>query len=223
LRNSHREIRDAAAEALGNIFGDKATQVLFEALQREDDRDVVWSILISLKPRISEHNLDQVLELFKRKTNVNLLYLVYHIAATVKPQLYGAELIRHIPNINNSEYIEEVESALRGLSDSELVELTSSLKDWANTLKKALLLLSFGRVRGDEVESQIYSILFPHHLEESGSGDGATPIVDWVARSLLQGRPSDLIPDWRKRFRTMLEGSLLTKPKTSPGSKSRKN
>jgi hypothetical protein len=222
LASPNWELRDAAAEALGNIFGDKATQILLEALQREDDRDVLWSILISLKPRISGHHLDQVLELLKRTHDVHLMYSVYLIAATVKPQLYGAKLIQHIPNINDSEYIQEVESALRGLSDSELVELTSGLKDWTNTLKRALLLLSFARVRGDEVENQMQSILFPHQLEESGSGDGATPMMDWVVNSLLQESPrsdkkwSDLIPDWRKRFRTMLERRVSTRLKTLP-------
>jgi hypothetical protein len=221
LTSPNWEIRDAAAEALGNIFGDKATQVLFEALQQEDDRDVLWSILISLQPRISRHHLDQVLELLKRTHDVHLVYFVYLIAATVEPQLYGAELIRHIPSINDSEYIQEVESALRGLSDSELVELTSSLKGWANTLKKALLLLSFAGVRGDEVENQIQSVLFPHQPEESGSGDSATPMVDFVVNSLFQKSPlsdkkwSDLIPDWRKRSRTRLE-RFLTKLKTPP-------
>jgi len=214
LASPNWELRDAAAEALGNIFGDKATQVLFETLQRENDKFVLWSILISLKPRISAYNLDQVLELLKRTDDVHLMYSVYLIATTVKPQLYGAELIRHIPNINDNEYIEEVESALRGLSDSEFVELTNGLKDWANTFKKVFLVLSFAQVRGEEIDNQIQSILFPH-LQES-----ATPMMDWVVKSLLQQGPrsdknwSELIPDSRKRFRVELERRIWENLKT---------
>ena len=217
LTSPNWELRDAAAEALGNIFGDKATQVLLEALQREDDRDVLWSILISLKPRISGHNLDQVLELLKRKLDVHLVYSVYLIAATVKPQLYGAELIRHIPNINDSEYIEEVESALRGLSDGEFIELTNNLKDWTDSFKKARLLFSFAQARGDEIENQMQSVLFPHRQEES-----ATPMMDWVVNSLLQKSPrpdkkfSELILGSRKRLQAELEKRIWTNLKTPP-------
>lgn len=217
LASPNWELRDAAAEALGNIFGDKATQVLLEVLQREDDRDVLWSILISLKPRISGHNLDQVLELLNRKHDVHLMYFVYLIAATVKPQLYGAELIRHIPNINDSEYIEEVESALRGLSDGEFIELTNNLKDWTDSFKKASLLFYFAQVRGDEIENQMQSVLFPHRQEES-----ATPMMDWVVNSLLQESPrsdkkwSELILDSRKRLRAELEKRIWANLRTPP-------
>ena len=217
LASPNWELRDAAAEALGNIFGDKATQVLLEALQREDDRDVLWSILISLKPRISGHNLDQVLELFKREYDVHLLYLIYLIGATIKPQLYGAELIRHIPNINDSEYIEEVESVLRGLSDGEFIELTNNLKAWTDSFKKACLLFSFAQVRGDEMENQMQSVLFPPRQEKS-----VTPVMDWVVNSLLQESPrsdkklSELIPDSRKRLRAELEKRIWTNLKTPP-------
>ena len=206
LESPNWELRDAAAEGLGNIFGDKATQVLLEVLQREDDPYVVWSILISLKPRISEHNLDKVLGLLMRTDDVHLVYLVYLIAATLKPLSYGVRLIHNIPNIKDSEYIQEVESALRGLSDGELVDLASKLKDWANTLPKTLLLLYLGRVRGDEVGNQIESLLLPHKVEVPGGVDDTTPIMDWVVNSLLQQRLgsdkkwSELIPDWRKRF-----------------------
>jgi hypothetical protein len=214
LASPNWELRDAAAEALGNIFGDKATQVLFETLQREDDKFVLWSILISLKPRISAHNLDQVLELLKRTDDVHLMYSVYLIAAAVKPQLWGAELIRHIPNINDNEYIEEVECALRGLSDGEFIEVINSLKDWTDSFKRASLLLSFAEVRGDEIENQIQSVLFPH-LQES-----ATPMMDWVVNSLLQQGPhsdkkwSELIPDSRKRFRAELEKRIRANSET---------
>ena len=222
LTNPNWELRDAAAEALGNIFGDKATRVLLEALQREDDRDVLWSILISLKPRISEQNLDQVLELLKRTDDGNLLYSIYLIAATIKPQLYGAELIRRIPNINDNDYLQEVESALRGLSDSELVELTISLKDWTNTFKKALFLLFLGRVRGDEVENQIKSVLFPNQPEGLGRGEGATPLIDLVVHSLLQESPrsekhwSEIIPNEWKRDQVELERMLTGVNQSSP-------
>jgi len=215
LASPNWELRDAAAEALGNIFGDKATQVLLEALQREDDLDVLWSILISLKPRISVHNLDQVLELLKRKLDRHLKYSVYLIAATVKPQLYGAELVRHIPNINDSEYIEEVESALRGLSDVEFIELTNNLKEWTDSLKKVQLLFSFAQDRGDEIENQMQSVLLPHRQEES-----ATPMMDWVVNSLLQkSTPSDkffeLIPiSPQKRLRAELEKRIWANLKT---------
>jgi hypothetical protein len=214
LASPNWELRDAAAEALGNIFGDKATNVLLEALQREKDKSVLWSILISLKPRISAQNSDQVLELLKRTDDVHLMYSVYLIAATLKPQFYGAELIRRIPNINDNEYIEEVESALRGLSDPEFIEVINSLKDWTDSFKRASLLLSFAEVRGDEIENQIQSILFPH-LQES-----VTPMMDWVVNSLLQQGPrsdkkwSELIPDSRKRFRAELEKRIWANLRT---------
>jgi HKD family nuclease len=217
LASPNWELRDAAAEALGNIFGDKVTQVLFEALQRENTKDVLWSILISLRPRITEHNLDQVLKLLERKLNVHLIYLVYLIVATVNPQLYGAELIRHIPNINDSEYIEEIEPVLRGLSDGEFIELTNNLKDWIDSLQKVGLLFSFAQARGDEFENRIQSVLFPHRQEES-----ATPMTDWVVKSLLQrGSPSDkffeLIPISRKkRLQAELEKRIWTNLKTPP-------
>ena len=216
LASPNWELRDAAAEALGNIFGDKATQVLFEALEREDDKFVLWSILISLRPRISEHNLDHVLELLKRTNDVHLVYSVYLIATTVKPHLHGAELIRHIPNINDNEYLEEVKSAFRGLSDGGFIEVINSLKGWTDSFKRALFLFSLAQDRGEEIENQMYSILFPH-LQES-----ATPMMDWVVNSLLQESPrsdkkwSELIPDSRKRFRVELEKRIWANLKTPP-------
>ncbi len=197
------------------LFPDKpVTEVLFEALQRENDPDVLWSIRTLLKPRISEHNLDQLLELLKGTDDIHLRYSIYLIAATVKPQLYGAELIKQIPNIYDNEYIIEVESALRRLSDGEFIEVISSLKDWADSFKRVSLLLSFAEFRGGEIENQIQSILFPH-LQKS-----ATPLTDWMVNSLLQQglhsekEWSELIPDPRKRSRAELEKRIWTNSKT---------
>lgn len=172
---------------------------MLEALQLENDPYVVWSILISLKPRVSGNNLDQVLNILDwidhltyvmpYQGQVHLIYLIYLIAATVKPQLYAAELIRKIPDIHNSQYIQEVESTLRGLSDDEFIQLASSLRDWADTFQKATLLIYFGGIRGDEFQNRIQSILFPDRLEESSSGKPATPMMDWVVNSLFQRSP----------------------------------
>jgi hypothetical protein len=224
LASPNWELRDAAAEALGNIFGDKATQALFEALRREDDRDVLWSILISLQPRISENNLDHVLELLNRTKDSDLVYLIFLIAATVKPKLYGAELIRHIPNIYDNEYIQEVGTALRGLSDTELVGIMNGLKDLANTLSKATRLFSLARLRGDEIEKEVRSFFFSQ-VEESAN---TTPMLDWVVNSLFKRQPttdktwSELISDPQTEV-TDSERSLLNKSKTSPKDKPHKD
>jgi hypothetical protein len=218
MESPNWELRDAAAEALGNIFGDKPTKVLLEALQREKDESVLWSILISLNPRISEHNLGQVLELLKRTDDAHLMYSVYLIATKVNPKLYGPELIKHIPNISDNEYIEEVEPALRGLADGEFIEVINSLEDWIDSFKKASLLLYFAQVRGDEIENQVLSVL--SHLQKS-----PTPLMDLVVDSLLQQssgskktKRSELNSDWQKRLREGLERDFLTKSKTPPHS-----
>lgn len=127
------ELRDAAAEALGNLPGDEPTVILMDSLSGESDRDVLWAILLSLRGRVTCDQLQTILQNQQKHDDEELTFATWQIAAAFDPLTYATQLIRSVPDLEDDDAISEIRKLLGPIPGQVFVTVLVEQLPWAST------------------------------------------------------------------------------------------
>jgi len=166
IRASDWEVRDAAAEALGRLSGDEATKLLLKSLKIETDRDVLWSIILSLKNRLTSFQLAEVLEVASRYHDPEISFAAYQVAVSVEPEQYMPLLIQSIPDLDDDDCISQVSEVLSLLDENAFFAVIASQLEWADTPDRRDFLTRLGDLRGKNFQQRIHQLVGVRYFGE---------------------------------------------------------